>query len=107
MNNVLKITNDNFEKKVMKANAPVVVDFWAPWCGPCKMLGPVIEELAVDFTGKVSVGKVNIEEEQALASDFKVMSIPTVMIFKDGKLVEKIMGFKQKEEFERILKNIL
>jgi thioredoxin 1 len=100
---IIEITNQNFEKEVLNSNIPVVVDFWAEWCGPCRMVSPIIDELAHDYEGKVKVGKINVDKENELAMKFKVMSIPTIIIFKDGKIVEKIVGAKPKAEFENFI----
>ena len=91
----LKITKDNFQAEVLEANGTVLVDFWASWCGPCKMIGPIIDQIA-DERGDVKVCKVNVDEEQELAVQFKVMSIPTLLVFKDGKVVNQSMGAKPK-----------
>ncbi|QSZ26577.1 thioredoxin [Aceticella autotrophica] len=100
---IIEITNQNFEKEVLNSNIPVVVDFWAEWCGPCRMVSPIIDELAHDYEGKVKVGKINVDKENELAMKFKVMSIPTIIIFRDGKIVEKIVGAKPKAEFENFI----
>lgn len=84
----LKITRENFENEVMKSNIPVLIDFWAPWCGPCRMMGPIIEQLAEEYEGKAKVGKVNVDEEGELSQAFGVMSIPTIVLVKDGKVVK-------------------
>jgi len=89
----LTITKENFEEVVLKNELPVLVDFWATWCGPCKMLSPIIAELAEELDGKVAVGKVNVDEQQELAMMFGVMSIPTLLVFKNGELVKKQIGF--------------
>ncbi|MDI3477974.1 MAG: thioredoxin 1 [Thermoanaerobacterium sp.] len=101
------ITKNNFQEEVVNSNIPVLVDFWAEWCGPCRMVSPIIEELANDYEGKVKVGKINVDEENELAMQFKIMSIPTIALFKDGKMVDKIVGARPKSDFEDFInKNI-
>ena len=99
----LKITRENFENEVMKSNIPVLIDFWAPWCGPCRMMGPIIEQLAEEYEGKAKVGKVNVDEEGELSQAFGVMSIPTIVLVKDGKIVKKAVGARPKAEVEAML----
>lgn len=99
----LKITRENFENKVMKSNIPVLIDFWAPWCGPCRMMGPIIEQLAEEYEGKAKVGKVNVDEEGELSQAFGVMSIPTIVLVKDGKVVKQAVGARPKAEVEAML----
>lgn len=99
----LKITRENFENEVMKSNIPVLIDFWAPWCGPCQMMGPIIEQLAEEYEGKVKVGKVNVDEEGELSQAFGVMSIPTIVLVKDGKVVKQAVGARPKTEVEAML----
>ncbi|MGF7397021.1 thioredoxin [Thermoanaerobacterium thermosaccharolyticum] len=94
------ITKNNFQEEVVNSNIPVLVDFWAEWCGPCRMVSPIIEELADDYEGKVKVGKINVDDENELAVQFKIMSIPTIALFKDGKMVDKIVGARPKSDFE-------
>ncbi len=98
------LTSDNFESEVIASEIPVLVDFWAPWCGPCKMLGPVISQIAEENEGKVKVGKVNVDEEDELAAQYGIQSIPTVMLFKGGEVVEQSLGFKPKAFFEDFIK---
>ncbi len=100
----IKLTSENFEKEVMGSDIPVLVDFWAAWCGPCRMLAPVIEEIAKEYDGKVKVGKVNVDEEQALAMAYNVMSIPTVILFKGGVIESTSVGYRPKEDIEAMLK---
>ena len=100
----LTITPQNFEQEVLLAKEPVLVDFWATWCGPCRMLAPVIEEIANEYAGKVKVGKVNVDDERELALEYGVSSIPTVMVFQNGEVKETSVGYRPKEEIEQLLK---
>ena len=95
---LLQLSEKNFEQEVVKSNIPVLVDFWAEWCGPCRMIGPIVDELAKEYTGKIKVGKVNVDEAQSLAVRFNVMSIPTLIFFKNGEAVDQIIGAMPKEE---------
>lgn len=98
------ITSDNFQEEVINSQIPVLVDFWAEWCGPCKMLSPIIDEIAKDYEGKLKVGKVNVDEQQELAAKFSIMSIPTLKVFKDGKEVNTSVGYMPKEALLSMLK---
>jgi len=94
------ITKDNFEEEVLKSELPVLVDFWASWCGPCKMLSPIVSQIAEEQEGKVKVGKINVDEQQELAAQFRVMSIPTLILFKGGEAVAQSVGVQPKEQIE-------
>lgn len=94
-----------FEEEVLSSNLPVLLDFWAPWCGPCRMFSPVVEEFAEDYAGRVKVMKVNVDEEPALAQRFGVMSIPTVVVMRDGKAAASAVGVQSKAALEQMLKN--
>ena len=98
----LVLTAENFEKEVINSEIPVLVDFWATWCGPCRMLAPVIEDLAKELDGVVKVGKVNIDEQMSLALKYRVEVIPTLMLFRNGEMVKKNSGFMEKEEIKSI-----
>ncbi len=105
---VLHVTQASFDETLKAAgDKPVLVDFWASWCGPCRMIGPFIEELAADYADKAVVAKVNVDEEQALAARFQVMSIPTVLVFKNGEIVDKSVGAKTKQAFAKVLDQYL
>ena len=96
----IKITSSNFEEEVLNAKIPVIIDFWAPWCGPCKMIAPVLEEIAEENEGSVVVGKVNVDEEPQLAAKFGIASIPTLLVFKNGEITQKSVGVKPKAAIE-------
>ena len=102
-----KFTTDNFEKEVLQSELPVLVDFYADWCGPCKMMAPIVEGLAQGYDGKVKVGKLNIDDEMEIAQQYRVMSIPTFILFKDGKAVETSVGAMSKDELESKLQTVL
>ncbi len=96
-------TDQNFKSDVLDSSTPVVVDFWAPWCGPCRVVSPVIEELAKDYEGKVVVGKMNVDENPQTSGEYGVMSIPTVMVFKDGKPVKATVGAQGKDNYKKMI----
>lgn len=99
-------TNQNFDQEVLKSDKPVLVDFWAPWCGPCQIMGPVIDELAKEMEGKAKVGKLNVDENSQTAAEYGIMSIPALKIFKGGKVVKEFVGVQSKDALEEALNNI-
>lgn len=101
----IKITKDNFQESVLGSSKPILVDFWATWCGPCKMLAPVLEELLAKHGDKLSIGKINVDEEGALAMQFKIASIPTLMVFQNGELLAKTMGYMPLSSLESWLED--
>jgi thioredoxin 1 len=107
MANVLEINDSNFEQEVGKSAVPVLVDFTATWCGPCKMLAPVIEELAGEYKGRVKVGKLDIDDNQATAQKFQIRGVPTVLLFQNGKVVDQMVGVAPKSKFQNMLTRVL
>jgi thioredoxin 1 len=103
----VEITDDNFETEVIKSDKPVLIDFWAVWCGPCKLIAPIVEEIAVEYDGKVKVGKLDVDSNQQTSIKFGVRSIPTLLLFKDGKLKETIIGAVPKKNIVDKLKSAL
>lgn len=99
----IQITNSNFNQEVLESNVPVLLDFWAPWCGPCKMQGPILEDLAKDLKGIAKIGKVNVSEEVELSKMFKVQSIPTLAVIKNGRLVEQQVGLRDKNRLRQMM----
>ena len=103
----IKITDDNFKAEVMESSIPVLVDFYADWCGPCKMMAPLVAQLAEAYEGKCKIGKCNTDENPGLVGEYRIMSIPTFIFFKDGKAVETVMGVVSKNELEAKIKQVL
>ena len=104
--NIVSLTKENFAQEVLKSPVPVLVDFWAEWCGPCKMVSPILDDLATEYDGKVKIGKVNIDEFQGLASEYGVRAIPTLLIFKDGQVADQIVGLRTKRDFKSKLDKV-
>lgn len=100
MKKIIEITDENFKSEVLESDKVVLVDFWAPWCAPCRMISPIIEQVAEKMDGKMKFGKMNTDMNQKTAMDFQIMAIPTLLVFKGGKEVDRIIGFKPKEQLE-------
>jgi thioredoxin 1 len=101
--NILTLSESSFANDVLSSSAPVLVDFWAEWCGPCKMIAPVLDELATEYEGRVKIGKVNIDENGALASQYRVSAIPTLLLFKNGEVIEQMVGMRSKRDLKASL----
>ncbi len=105
--NIVTLSEANFSEQVLKSTTPVLVDFWAEWCGPCKMIAPVLDELATEYDGKVKIGKVNIDEFQQIAINYGIQSIPTLLFFKNGQVADQVVGMRSKRDlkasFDRVL----
>jgi thioredoxin 1 len=101
--NIVTLTQANFQTEVLQSTTPVLVDFWAEWCGPCKMIAPVLDELATEYGAKVKIGKVNIDEHQAIAGQYGIRAIPTLLLFKGGQVVEQMVGMRSKKDLKASL----
>jgi thioredoxin 1 len=104
--NIVTLTDENFSQEVLKSPVPVLVDFWAEWCGPCKMVAPILDELASDYDDKIKIAKLNIDDYQNLATQYGIRAIPTLLIFKDGQVVDQIVGLRSKRDFKAKLDRV-
>jgi thioredoxin 1 len=98
--NIVALTQENFAKEVLQSTTPVLVDFWAEWCGPCKMIAPILDELAEEYDGRVKIGKVNIDNQQTLAAEYSVRAIPTLLMFNQGQVADQIVGLRSKRDLK-------
>lgn len=107
MSKTLEVDDNSFDQVVLESKVPVLVDFWAPWCGPCRMVSPIVEELSEEYSDKASFAKVNVDENQKMAAKYAIRSIPTLLFFKEGKPMHQVVGFSPKEELKRQLDALL
>lgn len=101
--NVITLTNDNFDTEVLKSDLPVLVDFWATWCGPCRAVAPLVEQLAGEYDGRAKVGKLDVDSARQIASNYNISSIPTIIVFKGGEVVDQVMGARPKAQLAQLL----
>lgn len=104
---MLTLTKENFDAEVVKSDIPVLVDFWASWCGPCRMVSPILDEIEQEYGNKIKMGKVNVDDQGELASEFAIVSIPTILIMKNGKVVEKLVGARSKDDFCEVIDGVI
>ncbi len=104
--NIVTLTQENFGTEVLKAASPVLVDFWAEWCGPCKMIGPILDELVEEYSGRVKIGKVNIDQEQGLATEYGVRAIPTLLLFHQGQVADQMVGLRSKRDLKASIERV-
>jgi len=104
---IVVLTKSNFDEEVIKSDKPVLIYFWASWCGPCRAVAPIMDEIAAEYDGKVKVCKVNVDDEGELSAKFRIMSIPTIMVYKNGEMVEKVIGSRSKDDFVQMVKKYL
>ncbi|NLU50425.1 MAG: thioredoxin [Syntrophomonadaceae bacterium] len=107
MAEVSRFEDNNFDREVLQTSEAVLVDFWAPWCGPCRMVGPVVEEIAEEYAGRLKVGKVNVDENRDLATRYGIMSIPTLIVFKNGKEIQRIVGYRGKQGIVEVINEVI
>ena len=107
MSELMEFTDDNFESEVLKSNQPCLVDFWAEWCGPCRMVGPVVEEIAKEYAGKIKVGKLNVDDNNKTAVQYGIMSIPSLLFFSGGKVVDQVIGAVPKKQLVQRIEKII
>jgi thioredoxin 1 len=102
-NGIVEVTDDNFDSDVLKSDKPVLIDFWAAWCGPCRAIAPIVEELAGEYQGKITVGKMDVDRNSATPTRYKVTGIPTLLVFKNGQVVEQLVGYRSKDDIQKAL----